>query len=422
MKKQIIFVTVMLAFGPAKTQAQFTFTRVVSTATPVPGGTGTFDLMTYPGTDGQTVYFNGADQAGRSGVFGGTGGPLTTVADWTTPIPGASGSFEFINRPNVNSGRVAFSGGNATVNGLYLASSGTVQRIADTTVPLPSGGGLFSSFGSYSVGSWGVAFRANAQTAADGIYRHSAVGLSAAATFQTPVPNGGGSTFQSLDFPVADATGLTFFGSNLKSGAASRAGIYRADDSGGIQEVISNTDIDPGSGTRYSAFGQQAVNSAGQMAVVAQSAAGAFVSLRFWTGVQWTTLAASGTLVPGSPDAHFDDFHPAVSLDEYGNVAFHADDDTGNTGIYLASGGQLIKVVDMDTPIDEGKTPLDEYSLGLADNQMAGGKLAFYAVTAPGEFGIYLTPVPEPATGWLLGLGTVCLLARRDGRSQWGRR
>ena len=418
MKKHILFVTVILAFWPAKTKAQFAFTRVVSTATPVPGGTGTFGLMTYPGTDGQTVYFNGADQAGRSGVFGGTGGPLTTVADWTTPIPSVGGSFEFVNRPNVSSGRVAFSGGSATVSGLYLASGGTVQRIADTTVPLPGGGGLFSSFGSYSVGSWGVAFRANAQTAADGIYRQTAAGLSAVATFQTPLPNGGGSTFKSLDLPAADATGVTFYGSNQKSGEASRSGIYRADGSGEIQAVISTTDIDPGSGTRYAAFGQQAVNSAGQMAVVAESAAGAYVSLRFWTGVQWTTLAASGTPVPGTPNAHFDSFHPSVSLDEYGNVAFHADDDSGNSGIYLASGGQLVKVVDVNTPIDEGKTPLDEYSLGLADNLMAGGKLAFYAVTAPGKFGIYLTSVPEPATGWLLGLGTACLLWRRNGRGK----
>lgn len=386
-----------LALGLSNALAQFTITRVVSTVTPVPGGSGPFDFMAYPGTDGMKVYFNGADEAGHFGIFGGTGGALTTLADWTMPIPGASGLFEFINRPNANLGRVGFAGGNATVSGLYLASGGTIQRIADTTVAVPGGGGLFASFNDLSVGSWGVVFRANANLPTEGIYRYSATGLAAVVTFQTPVPGGGGSTFQYLASPVAGSEDMTFFGNNLETGADRRSGIYRATESGTIQLMIGNTDIDPGSGTRYSAFGLQAVNPAGQMAVVAQSAAGAFESVRFWTGDRWTTLAQAGTPVPGSPDAHFDSFHPSISLDEWGNVAFHADDDTGNTGIYLATGGQLLKVVDLDTPIDEGKKPLDEHSLGLADNQMAGGMLAFYAVTGPGEFGIYVTSVSKPA-------------------------
>ncbi len=397
MNKHLLIATVTLALGLSESLAQFTFTRVVSTVTPVPGGTGPFDFMAYPGTDGQAVYFNGADQANRYGVFGGTGGALTTLVDWTTPIPGASGTFELINRPNANLGRVGFAGGNATVSGLYLASGGAVQRIADNTLPLPDGGGMFTSFNDWSVGSWGVAFRANANTATEGIYRHTATGLASVATFQTPVPGGGGSTFQYLDNPVAEASGLTFFGNNLKEGDTRRFGIYRATASGALQLVIGNTDIDPGSGTPYSSFGGQAVNPAGQLAVVAASALGAFTSLRFWTGDQWTTLAQEGTPVPGSTNAHFDHFYSHVSLDEWGNVAFHADDDSGNTGIYLATGGQLLKVVDLNTPIEEGKTLLDEHSLGLADNQMAGGMLAFYAVTGPGEFGIYMTSVPKPA-------------------------
>ena len=397
MKKHLLIATMTLALGLSDALAQFAFTRVVSTVTPVPGGSGPFDFMAYPCTDGQRVYFNGADEANHQGVFGGTGGALTTLADWTTPIPGASGVFEDFNRPHAYQGRVGFVAGNTTVSGLYLASGGSVERIADTTVALPGGGGMFASFSDFSVASWGVAFRANAQLSTEGIYRHSATGLAAVATFQTPVPGGSGSTFGTFDFPVADEKGLTFFGNNLQTGDARRFGIYRATESGTIQPVINNTDIDPGSGTPYSAFGHQAVNAAGQLAIVAESAEGALRSLRFWTGDRWTTLAQVGTPVPGSPAAHITFIAPAVSLDEWGNVAFHADDDTSNTGIYLATGGQLLKVVDLDTPIDEGKKPLDEHSLGLADNQMAGGMLAFYAVTEPGEFGIYMTSVSKPA-------------------------
>ena len=394
MQTHLIIITLTLALGLSQSLAQFTFTRVASTVTPVPGGTGPFYFMAYPCTDGQRVYCNGADEAGHQGVFGGTGGALTTLADWTTPIPGASGVFEDFNRPQANQGRVGFVAGNTTVRGLYLVSTGAVERIADTTVSLPGGGGLFQSFNNFSVGSWGVAFRANANLSTEGIYRHSASGLAAVATFQTPVPDGSGLSFGSFDFPVADEKGLTFFGN---TGDTRRAGIYRATESGAIEPVISNTDIDPGSGTPYSAFGHQAVNSAGQLVIMAQSDRGGFASLRFWTGDQWTTLAQLGTLVPGSTNAHIDHFHPAVSLDDWGNVAFHADDDTGNTGIYLATGGQLLKVMDLNTPVDEGKTPLDAQSLGLADNQMAGGMLTVYVVTDPGEFGIYVTTVPKPA-------------------------
>ena len=408
MQTPLIIITLTLVFGLCESQAQFTFTRVVSTVTPVPGGTGPFDFMAYPCTDGQRVYFNGADEAGHQGVFGGRGGALTTLADWTTPIPGASGVFEDFNRPRVSQGRVGFVGGNASVRGLYLVSTGAVERIADTTVPLPGGGGLFQSCNSFSVGSWGVAFHANYQLATEGIYRHSATGLAAVATFQTPVPDGGGLTFGGFGFPMADEKGLTFFGN---TGDTLRFGIYRAAESGAIQPVISNADIDPGSGTPYSSFGYQAVNSARQLALVAASDENRFMSLRFWTGDQWTTLAQLGTLLPGSSGAHISKFKPDVSLDEWGNVAFHADDDTGNTGIYLATGGLLLKVMDLHTPVDEGKTPLDEHSLGLADNQMAGGMLTVYVVTGPGEFGIYVTPVPKPAPRMRLtaAAGTISL-------------
>ena len=72
--------------------------------TPVPGGSGPFDFMAYPGTDGRAVYFNGADEANHQGVYGGTGGALTTLADWTTPIPDATGVFQGFNRRDCSIG------------------------------------------------------------------------------------------------------------------------------------------------------------------------------------------------------------------------------------------------------------------------------------------------------------------------------
>ncbi len=420
LKVKFLALVTVIGFTPLlPAMAQFTFTRVASTATPVPGGTGNFDFMGYPVTDGQRVYFNGADADGHVGVFGGTGGTLVTVADWNTLLPGTNETFTSFARPHVYQGVVGLEGQSATVQGLYEAGS-SLLRIADTTMPLPGGGGNFQVFNEFSLSSWGMAFRANVSLPAEGIYKYTASGLATVANFETPVPGGSGTTFQALEFAVASAGGVTFTGNNMVEGAGRRLGIYQANAAGELRAVLDNTDIDPGSDTPYSAFGQPEVNDAGQMAVLAESDQNSFQSIRFWDGSQWSTVAKQGTPVPGRPEAHFTLIHPGLSLDESGAIAFRADDDANNSGIYLARGLQLLKVADLDTVIDEGKIPLrDSQALGLADNQMANGLLCFRAVTGPGEFGIYVTQVPEPSSAVLVGLGL--LLMRCTAARKWRR-
>src|SRR5437868_2248208 len=95
----------LLLAAPAA-PAQFAGTKVVETgvnnATPYPTG-GTFSGFTVPGLSGNTVVFSGTNgTAGPNpiGVFTQTGGgPLVTVANTSTPVPGLAGNFTAFSDP-----------------------------------------------------------------------------------------------------------------------------------------------------------------------------------------------------------------------------------------------------------------------------------------------------------------------------------
>src|SRR5690242_11752891 len=86
---------VCLAFLAIQAHAQLVVTRIADTATPVPGYTAAFEEFQVPSVDGGVIAFHGrrAAQPTTAGIYLGSGGPLTVIADRTMPIPQGVGNF-----------------------------------------------------------------------------------------------------------------------------------------------------------------------------------------------------------------------------------------------------------------------------------------------------------------------------------------
>jgi len=151
----------------------FTFRKVADTTTPIPGGTGNFVIFESPSIDGGSVAFKGAGSSGQSGIYLDTGGPLVLIADKSTPIPGGTGNFTFLNTPSFGGGNVAFVGnGSSGQEGIYIGAGGPLDVVADLNTPIPGGTGNFTSFpsGPISADGGNVAFVGIGSSSQSGIY------------------------------------------------------------------------------------------------------------------------------------------------------------------------------------------------------------------------------------------------------------
>ncbi len=125
----------------------------------IPGSSQPFSnaRFTMPAISGNTVVFGGANDAfaptPRGGIYKGTGdGPLATVADLDTPVPGGTGNFT---APGVLSwpGMIAADGqtnafgwGGENAAGIYRSDGASLTCVADTSTPVPGGTGNFTRF------------------------------------------------------------------------------------------------------------------------------------------------------------------------------------------------------------------------------------------------------------------------------------
>ena len=132
-------------------------TPVATTDTPIPDGTGTFADFDGVGmtlsADGDDVVFRGANAAGERGLYARIDGVLQRIADANTPIPGDTGTFEYLgesfsgtssfSEPSLSNGRVAFAGKNddATADnlGLYIWDNGVIEAVVVPGDPAAGG-------------------------------------------------------------------------------------------------------------------------------------------------------------------------------------------------------------------------------------------------------------------------------------------
>jgi len=162
---------------PRAEAASFTFTKIAGTDTAIPGSFGNFQFFGIPVLDGSFVVLNGNGTCCpiQTGVYAGTGGPLQTLADFLTPIPGGSGNFSFLGDAAASGGIVAFEGAGGTSSGVYTGTAGSLTSTADTNTPIPGGVGNFQSFGApMTVDNGRVVFVGTGSSLQRGVYSFAA--------------------------------------------------------------------------------------------------------------------------------------------------------------------------------------------------------------------------------------------------------
>jgi hypothetical protein len=162
---------------------------VANTSTPMPGGAGNFaafdnpTLGVYqPNISGGNVVFGGRNAANSSfGLFfsNGFSAPIA-VATNTTAIPNGTGNFtSFDLFPDISGSNVAFHGsGSSGQQGIYRWVGGVLSRVADRTTSVPGATGTFGSFvgvtapvpAEVAISGDRVAFRGTGTTGVTGIY------------------------------------------------------------------------------------------------------------------------------------------------------------------------------------------------------------------------------------------------------------
>ncbi len=381
---QLLFLAALLLLAPPSSAV--TFTRIVDTDDSIPDGAGTFSFFAGFAFDGQAVAVRGFDFSGNMGIYTNAGGPITRVADDTTPIPGGTGSFEFFSGVSIENGIVTFGGGSGgSQRGIYTNANGpSLDVLYDTTTPTPEGSSTFSSFRFVSVDGGSLAFQGISQgISSGGIYTDSSGPLETVADLNTDVPDGF-STFNSFRGPSLSDGEVAFLGYGFFGD-----GIYKGRGSGDLTIVANESTVIPGETDTFAGFGEGAPDidegSVAFRGIDSSGKEGIYVDV----GGSLSVVVDTTTEIPGGSGNFAAFWSPDLNA---GNIAFLGADASNTWGIYVAIGGVLLDVIDPSDTLD-GKSPA---ILSLSNSgSLRGNRIAFEARFTDGSEGIYVAVIPE---------------------------
>ena len=372
---------------PAHAQ-QITFTKVVDTNTPIPGGTGNFtQLGNRPSIDGNDVAFT-ASGSGQNGIYTFIDGSLALVVDRNSQVPDHMGSpvnFSGVGNQTISSGDVAFVGIanlNSFNEGIYANTGGILHAIANADASVPGGTGNFFSLSNPSLAKDKIVFEGHELNAIDGVYSASAAGgpISLIADENTAVPNGIG-TFTHTSGSSFDGTSVVFFGIDSAPSPANK-GIYS--NRQGPLDVVADyvTAIPCGIGdfTSFRSLGPVIDN--GTIAFQGSgtdSQSGVYLA----NGNTLSLLADENTPVPGGSTLFFG-FNNDLSI-AGSHVAFSGS--STKSGLYIKRGPVLEKILDTNDMLD-GKAIAS--SLTMGEQALSGKALVFFVSFDDSSKGIYL--------------------------------
>jgi hypothetical protein len=373
------FVAGLLAEPGVAATVPYTFVNIADTSGPLPldGAPSGIALN----SSGTVAFFAQLDESTMftQGIFTGSGGPITTLYDTRGPFG------VFIGAPSLNDlGTVAFSALlDAGGSGIFTGSGGPTTTIADTSGP-------FSDVGSPALNDLlTVAFSALLDAGGSGIFTGSGGPTTTIADTSGPFSDVGSPALNDL-LTVAFLASLDAGGSGIFTG------------SGGPTTTIADTN------GPFSDFGfLPALNDLGTVAFSALLDAGGSGIFTDSGGPTTTIVDTNGPF----SDVFGDPFNLGLfggpSLNDLGTVAFFAQLDTPEFGIFTGPDPSLDAVVRLGDPLF-GSTVV-EFRLDLALNN--AGQVAFTYLLADGRIGVAradpFVAVPVPASLGLVAAGVI---------------
>ena len=392
------------------------FEKIFDIQDPAITAAGTYTGFNEPHIEGRSAAFRGAGP-GFVGVFQWANESVSLVADLNTSVPGQTGPVSAYSgfTPVTHNGSFYFTGYGPEGSGIYVKQSGTLSVVADYTTPVPDGSGTFQGFNSLNVKNGIVSFVGRDSGGHQGIYTVNEGTVETVVNGDTAVPglpgvtNIGGMSFDGEDF--------AFTASN--DGTTSMMGVYKI-----IDDIISvvadhTTPIPDGSGD-FTRFFQPRID---QENVAFK---GVRDGTQYQSGIyaelsgSLVRVADRNTPIPEGTG----DFQQFYGMDiEHGRVVFNSisEVDKDDSGIYFFENGTLRKVIDTGDQLDgrnirepSGGIP----GIGFSAPGLDGDLLAFSVQFDSGDPGraAYLATIPEPSTLILAAIGLFGLLFTRRRR------
>ncbi|GET38530.1 DUF7453 family protein [Microseira wollei] len=445
--------------------ASFTFSKIVDTNTPIPGGGGNFTFLNTPVIDNGIVVFSGErgnqGRVEQRGIYTYAGGMLQTVVDTNTPVPFSDVNFIGLDLGlAIDKGNIVFGGsgnkpnplGGTDVYGIYTVIGGVLDRVIDQSTILPGDNSNFTTFGGgLSIKGNNVAFYGGSSFENVALFTNAGGTLQRVVDSSTPLPEVTSNldSLSNADVVFASSTSVDGTINNWRSGIYTYTG-------GVIKKIVDPATIMLGGRTdlNFSAGQPLVDNDDIAFSVVSYSNQPSTAIYTIVDG-KVSLIADTNTPVPGGIGNFFNlaglnvgSFNfGGLSLDQ-GSVAFVGGDLVGfrefpgpicsprqfcpgpirfpeiRNGIYTTLGGSLTRVIAEGEQLD-GKV-IAPYYLGVSRQMLSGNSLVFSVRFTDGSSGIYQADfvphppksVPEPASvlGLLPAVGALLLRRRKEGK------
>jgi hypothetical protein len=433
-----------LSVSQATAQADFTWTKLYDSATPLPGTNLAPAFLSAPAISGQNIAFAAryTDAFGDyEGVYALVNGSLARIVDTATVLPDTDAVMNYTTyAPAIHGADVALYavGRHASVPdglspwnaGIYRWSAGTLSRVADEQMNIPGAASKFFDFSPPDIRNGTVIFNGvDEDGLAAGVYTRAPAGpLVTVADTTTPAP-GHPATFFGFPYLLPhtalfpDGSALFLGGYNAPGpGTPGKFGIYRSASPGGALLPIAEDGITPipnGSGTFLDVYTATIADDDGTVVFFGRNATTRGIyAVRNGT---LQTLVDNATLLPDASKTFgsFGQFLDEVNF-AYNNgvLLFEGYDritDNNNVlhGLYLTTlDGQVQKLLSPGQAFDGKTIAYWELSHDSLHDNGIGLTVAF----TDGSTGIYTTStaaiaIPEPSA--LAACGLALLWPRR---------
>jgi hypothetical protein len=437
------------SFGGPALQGEFrgsggSLTHIALEGNAAPGGSGTFSRFYYPAINeaGEVAFLADIDTSesyDESGIFRGTGGPVTRIARQGQAAPDGNGTLgSFAEFPALNkSGQVAFgvhlqgtSGGNTDSQGIFRGSGGALTQIARAGQTAPDGNGIFipgNFLGNVQLNDSGQAAfwleltGTSGGTKDDsGIFLGDGGPITQIAREGDIAPDGDGH-LEAFWYPALNNAGEVAFTAGIsgtKGGLRDGEGVFSG--AGRRLTQIARTGQNAPDGNGAYSFFELApeLTDAGHVAFRAglngtSGGSNDNVGLFFYNGVELQEVARTGQALGGSIINGLSLSNDAIN--EHGQVAYRAHLLNGKEAVVLWTAPALIGDYNMDGVVDAADYVVWRKHEGVTytQNDYTYWRAHFGQSAGSGASIIANTTVPEPATAVLLLIAAILATSYR---------